>query len=232
LIYVTAEANCPEEHAALNPAPLEESWAIDWWLPRHQKKLQEAGRDTASLLFLGDSITQGWEDSGSKIWNEKYSPLGAFNLGFSGDRTENVLWRIENGELRGLHPDLTILMIGTNNTGHRQDSPQCVKKGVELIVDEITSRLPEAKILILAIFPRGESPDDTLRQINHQINGRIAELEDNNRIFFENINHVFLDDAGILHEEIMPDFLHPNERGYSLWAEAMEPVLQKLLNVK
>jgi lysophospholipase L1-like esterase len=229
IIISTANAQCPVDHIALTPAPLEESWAVDWWLPRHEEKLREAGRDTASLLFLGDSITQGWESSGNKIWTKNYSALGAYNLGFSGDRTENVLWRIENGEMQDLNPKLTILMIGTNNTGHRQDSPQCVAKGIQLIVDKTTHQLPETKLLILAIFPRGETPDDPLRQLNNEINEEIRKLADNQRIFFEDINQTFLDEKGILSEKIMPDFLHPNEVGYSLWAEAMSPIMLKLL---
>lgn len=229
IIFSTANAQCPEDHVALTPAPLEESWAVDWWLPRHEEKLREDGRENADLLFIGDSITQGWESSGSKIWTENYSALGAYNLGFSGDRTENILWRIENGELQDLNPKLTILMIGTNNTGHRQDSPQCVAKGIQLIVDKTTHQLPETKLLILAIFPRGETPDDSLRQLNNEINEEIRKLADNQKIFFEDINHVFLNEKGILSEKIMPDFLHPNELGYSLWDEAMFPIMLKLL---
>lgn len=217
---------------ALTPAPLEKSWAIDWWKTRHQEKLKEDGRESAGLLFIGDSITHGWESAGIKIWNEKYSYISAMNLGFSGDRTENVLWRIESGELDGLRPELTILMIGTNNTGHRQDPPQCTAKGVELIAKKITRQLPETKLLILAIFPRRETPDNSLRKLNNEINEKLKELTDNRRIFFEDINQVFLEENGVLSEEIMPDFLHPNEMGYSLWAEAMSPVLQKLLDIK
>jgi lysophospholipase L1-like esterase len=223
-------SGCPESHLALQPAPLEEEWAIEWWMPRHEAKLEESGRDQARLLFLGDSITQGWETAGKEVWDEYYAPGGAYNLGFSGDRTENVLWRLQHGQADGLDPDLVILMIGTNNTGHRQDSPGCTAMGVRMILDELRERLPESDILLLAIFPREASPNGSLRQLNEEINQRISGFADNRRIYFEDINHVFLDDRGILTEGVMPDMLHPEEYGYRLWAEAMDPILRRILN--
>lgn len=214
---------------ALTPAPLEEEWAIDWWIPRHEAKLEEAGRESARLLFLGDSITQGWEGEGSEVWEEYYAPYGAYNLGFSGDRTENVLWRLEHGEVEGIDPELTVLMIGTNNTGHRQDPPQETALGVERILEELGERLPDTKVLMLAIFPRGAAPDDSLRQLNNDINGRIATLADNEQVYFLDINDAFLDENGNLPLDVMPDSLHPNERGYEIWAEEMNPELNRLL---
>lgn len=215
---------------ALTPAPLEEEWAIEWWIPRHEAKLEEDGRESARLLFLGDSITQGWEEAGVDVWEEYYAPLGAYNLGFSGDRTENVLWRLEHGEVEGINPELAVLMIGTNNTGHRQDPPQETARGVERILEELGRRLPDTKVLMLAIFPRGATPADSLRQLNNEINERISSLADNERVHFLNINEVFLDDEGRLPEEIMPDLLHPNEQGYELWAKEMESTLNRFLD--
>jgi lysophospholipase L1-like esterase len=221
---------CPDDHPALNPAPLEEEWAIAWWIPRHESKLEEPGREQARLLFLGDSITQGWENAGREVWDEHYAPIGAFNLGFSGDRTENVLWRLQHGEVDGLNPELVILMIGTNNTGHRQDPPECTAKGISMILDELNELLPDSKILLLAIFPREASPDGSLRQRNEEINHLIAEFSDDRRVYFENINDAFLMDQGVLTEEVMPDMLHPEEYGYRLWAEAMDPILRRILD--
>lgn len=220
---------CPDTSAALTPAPLQEDWAVEWWIPRHEEKLNADGRQSASLLFLGDSITQGWEESGSEVWQQYYAGYDAFNLGFSGDRTENILWRLENNEVDGMNPDLTVLMIGTNNTGHRQDDPECTTKGIETILNELEQRLPETHILLLAIFPRGENPDDELRQLNHKINSHIQQFGKRDEVTFLNINDTFLDDDGILSEEIMPDHLHPNKYGYQLWAEAMESKIRKLL---
>jgi lysophospholipase L1-like esterase len=222
--------SCPDEHLALTPAPLETEWAIEWWIPRHESKLEEPGREQAKLLFLGDSITQGWEGAGRDVWDEYYEPIGAFNLGFSGDRTENVLWRLQHGEVDGLNPELVILMIGTNNTGHRQDPPECTARGISMILDELKERLPGSQILLLAIFPRESSPDGSLRQLNNQINRLISGFADHERVYFENINEVFLTDQRVLTEEVMPDMLHPEEHGYRLWAKAMEPILSRILN--
>lgn len=224
-----AAQTCPDDALALTPATLQEEWAVEWWEPRHQEKLKEEGREGAKLLFIGNSITHGWENTGKEIWDEYYKAHGAFNLGFSGDRTENVLWRLQHGEVNGIDPELAILMIGTNNTGHRQDSPDCTAKGIEMILDELEKRLPDTEVLLLAIFPREASPDGELRRLNYRINEKIEGLADGERVHFLNINDTFLDENGVLSEEIMPDLLHPNEHGYQLWAEAMEPTLNELL---
>ena len=219
---------CPEDHPALSPAPLQEEWAVEWWKPRHEEKLIDERRETANLLFLGDSITQGWETVGQDVWQKYYGARKSFNLGFSGDRTENVLWRLEHGGVDGMHPELVILSIGTNNTGHRQDSAGCTAKGIEVILDELKDRLPEAEILLLAIFPRGEFSGDELRKRNSEINGRIEKLTDREEVYYLDLNHVFLLENGELPEELMPDYLHPNKEGYRLWAEAMEPMIESL----
>ena len=220
---------CSENHSALKPAPLEESWAIEWWMPRHKEKLKEEGREEADILLVGDSITHGWETTGKDVWNRYFGDFNTYNIGFSGDRTENVLWRFQHGEIDGINPKVAMLMIGTNNTGHRQDDPDCTAKGVKLIVDTMVEKLPDTQILLLAIFPRGASPDDELRVLNEQINQRIERLSDYERVSFLNINHIFLNDEGELPEEIMPDFLHPHEAGYELWAQEIYPHLIGLL---
>ncbi len=220
---------CSENHSALKPAPLEESWAIEWWMPRHEEKLQEERREEADILLVGDSITHGWETTGKDVWNRYFGDFNTYNIGYSGDRTENVLWRFQHGEIDGINPKVAMLMIGTNNTGHRQDDPDCTAKGVKLIVDTMVEKLPDTQILLLAIFPRGASPDDELRVLNEQINQRIERLSDYERVSFLNINHIFLNDEGELPEEIMPDFLHPHEAGYELWAQEIYPHLIGLL---
>jgi beta-glucosidase len=120
-----------------------------------------------------------------------------------------------------------VMMIGTNNTGHRQDPAEQTSAGIEAIVKELKKKMPEAKILLLAIFPRGATADDPLRQLNRQINERIAKLADETQVYFQDIGSVFLDAQGNLSKELMPDLLHPNEKGYQLWAEALEPTLAK-----
>ncbi len=225
-----AQTTCDKNAAALTPAPLEEEWAIDWWIPRHKEVSADETRKTADLLFLGDSITQGWETTGKVVWQEFYAETNPYNLGFSGDRTENLLWRLQNGEVEGMNPDAAVLLIGTNNTGHRQDPPECTARGIEMILNELENRLPDTQILLLAIFPRGETSGDKLRKLNREINTQIEHFSSRKLVTYVDINSVFLDENGELSVEIMPDKLHLSEAGYRLWAEAMAPHLEKILS--
>lgn len=226
----TTYAQCPENSPALTPAPLEEPWAIEWWMPRHNEKLNEEGREKAEILLIGDSITHGWENAGKDVWSESFGDYVTYNIGYSGDRTENVLWRFEHGEIDGINPKVAVLMIGTNNTGHRQDPAECTAEGIRQIVNRINEKLPDTHLLLLAIFPRGETPNHELRILNEEINSRIQNLGGLDRVTFLNLNHHFLTDEGILAEEIMPDMLHPNETGYRIWADALHPYLIELLD--
>ena len=154
------------------------------------------------------------------------------NIGYSGDRTEQVIWRLQHGEVDGISPRLAVIMIGTNNAGHRQDKPEDTAAGVKAILGELRTRLPDMKCLVLAIFPRGEKTDDPLRQLNDATNKILKTLADDQHVFFLDINAEFLDDDGTLPKDLMPDLLHPNEKGYEIWAAAMEPTIQKLLDEK
>ena len=215
-----------------------------WWRNRHDEKLDakkqllDAGKNV-QLVFVGDSITHGWENSGRQLWEERFAPRGAFNIGFSGDRTEHVLWRLgvgdagkENNEIAGLKPKLFVVMIGTNNTGHRKGAPEATAAGIEQIVDRLLEQSPQSKVLLLAVFPRGERADDELRKINDAVNERIAKLGDRDRVEFLDLSDVFLDDDGTLPKSVMPDLLHPNAEGYQLWADAIEGPIARLLGEK
>lgn len=232
-IEKTGQGNitCPDyKTVSVTPSMLNEWWSIDWWLPRHLQKLEEVKtHKNAQVIFIGDSITQGWEKEGVNVWNRNYTKYNAVALGFGGDRTENVLWRLLHGEVDGLNPKVAVLMFGTNNTGHRHEDPKLTAIGIKRDLDELQQRLPNTKILLLAIFPRDEKPDGELRQINNGVNAIISGFADNKKIFFLDINKSFLDDNGILSKSIMPDLLHPNEQGYEIWAKAMQPTLVKLL---
>lgn len=226
-----ANSSCPDYRTvSVKPDMLNESWSIDWWLPRHLQKLEEVKRTPdAQLVFIGDSITQGWEKEGAPVWERYYKQYKAVALGFGGDRTENVLWRLQHGEVDGLRPKVAVLMFGTNNTGHRQEDPALVAAGVKRNIDELRQRLPNTKILLLAIFPRDAKPDGGARRINDQINALLPGLADQQHVFYLDINQAFLDVDGNLSKEIMPDLLHPNQKGYEIWAEAMEAPLLKLM---
>lgn len=226
---------CPDYRTeSVTPAMLNESWAIDWWLPRHAQKLEEkrqliAAGTPPQVVFIGDSITQGWEKEGRPVWERHFASLPGLALGFGGDRTENVLWRLQHGEIDGLAPRAVVLMIGTNNTGHRAENPETTAAGIKRLLDEIRQRLPQAQVLLLAVFPRGEKPDDVLRGINRRVNQLIAGFADGRRVHFLDIGPALLQPDGTLGKDVMPDLLHPNERGYEIWQRAMAPTLQRLL---
>lgn len=228
----TPNASCPDyKTVSVTPDKLNESWAIEWWTPRHEKKLAEAQAlgKSAEVVFIGDSITEGWEKSGAPVWQRYYQPMHGLALGFGGDRTENVLWRLLHGEVDHIAPKVAVLMFGTNNTGHRHEDPKTTAAGIRRNIDELRRRLPDTKILLLAIFPRGEKPDDQLRQLNEKVNAIIAGYADNRHVFYLNINQQFLAADGTLSKDIMPDLLHPNQKGYEIWARAMAPTLNKLM---
>ena len=199
-------ASCPDYRTvSVTPGPQQESWSLDWWMPRHQEKLAEiarrrAAKERTDLVFIGDSITHGWENDGRQVWERLYKPHNALNLGYGGDRTENVLWRLQNGEIDGIEPKVAVLMIGTNNTGLRLEDPALTLAGIKRDIAELKKRLPRTKILLLAIFPREEKPDGTLRQMNEKINQVLPKLADGKKVFFLNINQAFLgaDGAGLV----------------------------------
>ena len=208
-------------------------WAVEWWMPRHQEKLLEKEQmENVDLVFLGDSITHAWEDKGKQVWQQHYAKRNTLNLGFSGDRTEHVLWRLQNGAVAGIDPKLLVLMIGTNNTGHRQDKPEDTALGIRHILAFLKTQLPNTKVLLLAIFPRGASVDDPLRKINADINNIIKDYADGKYVHYLDINHLFLDENGKLSESVMQDLLHPNKDQYQVWANAMEPTITALMDAK
>lgn len=231
----TPTTSCPDwRTVAVTPAKLDEAWSIDWWLPRHRQKLADARRMLAEghspqLIFIGDSITQGWEKEGAPVWQRYYARHHALGLGFGGDRTENVLWRLQNGAVDGLDPKVAVLMVGTNNTGLRGDFPAITAAGIRRNLEELQQRLPRTRILLLAIFPRDAAGGGPLRNTNEAINAILPTLADGNRVVFLNVNRTFLTPDGALSKDIMPDYLHPNEAGYGLWARAMQPELDRLM---
>jgi beta-glucosidase len=176
--------------------------------------------------MIGDSITHWWDKAGKKVWGQYYANRDAVNLAISGDRTEHVLWRLENGNIDGISPKLAVLMIGTNN--HMSSPPKVTARDIRLIVKQLRTKLPKTKVLVLAVFPRGGGDDDGARRINMTVNELIADLGDGKMVYHLNINEAFLDGRRLRHN-LIPDGTHPNEKGYAAWAEAMEPTLAKLL---
>jgi beta-glucosidase len=231
----TPNQTCPDYRTVtVTPEPLNESWSIDWWMPRHEEKLAEIARRKAAgektdLVFIGDSITHHWEKEQPELFKAFYGKYNALDLGYGGDRTENVLWRLQHGEIDGIDPKVAVLMIGTNNTGLRGDAPDLIYAGIKRDIQEIRKHLPHTKLLLLAIFPRGEKADDGQRLNNEKVNAMLPKLADNKHVFFLNMNKAFLAPDGTLSKDIMPDLLHPNAEGYKIWQREMQPTLDKLM---
>lgn len=223
----------PAENTAIIPVP--RTTVPTNWMSLHESFVSRAKAGKIDLLFLGDSITAGWlwGKGGLNIWNKVYAPRHAADFGIGYDRTQNVLWRIEHGELDGIKPKAVVLLIGTNNAGNEDDgkprntTPEIVE-GVTAIVQELRTRLPESKILLFGIFPRGEKNDPIRGQVK-AVNDQLARLDDGKMVKFMDIGSRFLEPDGTLPRTIMPDLLHPNARGYQIWSDAMEGELAAML---
>lgn len=225
----------PEKNSAIKPVPRDERW-----MKRHEGFVELARRGHVDVLFLGDSITDFWRNSnpargGRAVWDRDFAALSAANFGISADRTQHVLWRLTHGELDEISPKVVVLLIGTNNTGFERDNrtprntPPEAAEGVCAIVRLLRAKLPRSKILLLAVFPRGEKPADPQRTQGREINARIARLADGSRVRFLDLGPKFLAPDGTLPKEIMPDFLHPSEKGYEIWAAAIKDPLEQML---
>lgn len=199
----------------------------EWWQQRHQQKLVEreqckSRHNAVDLLFLGDSITHAWEVEGEAAWLHYYAHQNCLNLGYAGDCTEHLLWRLQNGEIDGLRVKRVVLLIGTNNAGHRLDPPQEIAAGVEAILDFLTHSLPNTPIVLMAIFPRSRNLLKPMRQRIDASNKLLKNLAQKRQLIWLDINQHFLSDKGVLDESVMPDLLHPNAAQYWIWAEQLK----------
>jgi beta-glucosidase len=178
------------------------------------------------LIFIGDSITHGWENNGKEIWEEYYAQRNAVNLGTGWDQTQHVLWRLEQGNIDGISPKAAVLMIGTNNV--HSNTAEEIADGIIAICARLRKELPRTKILLLAIFPYGAGPSPG-REKNARASEIASQIADGKMIYFLDINDNFLTEDDMLIQELMPDLLHPSPQGYQVWAQAMEPKLAELL---
>jgi len=204
------------------------------FVKRHEGFLARAKAGPIGLLFLGDSITDNWSKA-PHIWEHYYGKFEPANFGIGGDTTQNVIWRIENGELDGIHPKVVVLMLGTNNSASH--TAEEIFAADKKIVEMIRAKVPETKVLLLAIFPRGPrkntngstDPWEKRMDVINATNAKLATLDDRQTVRFLDINEKFLGQDGKIPFSIMPEQLHPNAAGYELWAEAMQPLLTEMM---
>ena len=195
-----------------------------------QKAFLERAKDKdIQIVFLGDSITESWQRRGKAVWEEHYAKHNAANFGVSGEHTEHTLGHIAGGILNGLHPKVVVLLIGTENIGHIPDErPWWTADGVKKIVKTVHERLPETKVLLLGVFPR-EKKDSRHRKQITEINTVISKLDDGSKTRFLDLTPKFTDANGGIPKDIMPDGLHPSAKGYQIWADAMQPLLDDMM---
>jgi lysophospholipase L1-like esterase len=219
------------EHSAVKPVQKDPK--------RHEKFVEIAKRGNVDVLFLGDSITDAWggeghnpKAAGHEAFEKEFLPLKAANFGIGGDRTQHVLWRLQNGELEGIQPKVVMLMIGTNNSNRNDNTAEEIADGITAIVKEIHKRSPATRVLLLGVFPRGEKPNKQRDKIK-EVNTIISKLDDGGKtVKYLDIGSKFVQEDGTISKAIMPDFLHLSPKGYQIWADAVKGPIHELLGKK
>ncbi len=201
------------------------------FVAKHQANLEVAKQGDANLLFMGDSITDFWRNpegayAGKPVLDKYFGQWKVANFGIAGDTTQGVLYRLLDGEGKGFNPKAVMLMIGTNNTG--RNSAAEIAEGIGAIVLELQRDFPNAKILLLGVFPRGRG-NDPVRGTIAEINRTISRLHDGNRVHYLDIGAGFLDADGNIPQDVMSDGLHPTTKGYEIWAKAVIGPLTTLM---
>jgi lysophospholipase L1-like esterase len=223
-----AQTNTPTESAknsAIVPVPRTGSSTNRQDLVLRRAKEAPGNYD---VEFIGDSITEGWEGAGKNIWKAFYGQRKAINFGGGGDRTQHVLWRFDNGQLDGIKAKVAVVMIGTNNSNNKDNTEAEILEGVTAIVQQIRTRQPDTKIILLGIFPRGQTFSAQRGKIL-QVNEALAKLDDGINIFYIDFGPQLIEADGSIAKSMMRDYLHPGEAGYKIWANAIEPKLKELL---
>ncbi|MBQ3289049.1 MAG: hypothetical protein IJH50_06525 [Kiritimatiellae bacterium] len=207
----------------------------NWWDTRCLEKrneIVENGGAEYDIVMVGDSITHRWEREGGEgreLFAKLKETYRVLNLGYGGDQTQHVIWRMENGELEGYKAKLFTLMIGTNNSHHDKHSPpEGVAAGIKRIIDIIREKHPESKIVLMPIFPCRATADDPIRVKNEKINALIKPYADGETVLWLDFNDKFFNAEGKLTKEVMNDLLHPNEKGYQIWLDAILPTFRKV----
>lgn len=213
-----------------NPAIVPAHRNNDWTM-RYLAINDRVRQGNADLIFIGDSITQGWEGSGKEVWQKYYGSRRAANIGISGDQTQHVLWRLEHGNIDGISPKVAVIMIGTNNSNADEYTAQEIGDGIIAVCNKVREKLPKTKILLLAIFPRGQTLSAQRDKIA-KASEIASKIADGKMIHYLDIGEKFIQQDKSISADIMPDYLHLSPKGYQIWAEAIEPKLVELMGEK
>ena len=226
ILSTVITAVAAEKHSAVVPAHRH-----SWWTLRHWAVNERVRQGDVDMIFIGDSITHSWENNGKEVWQKYYGHRKAVNLGFSGDRTQHVLWRLDNGNIDGISPKVAVIMIGTNNSNGNDNTAEEIADGIIAICKKLRAKLPKTEILLLAVFPRAEKPCPQREKIA-KANKIASKIADGKMIHYLDIGPKFLQPDKSISKEIMPDFLHLTPKGYQIWAESIEPTIAKLMGEK
>ena len=233
--HAATAAELAKEH----PSTTAQVRLASWWFDRHAEKIAEIERSNnpkderkIELLMVGDSITNNFDKKGpgEAVWKKHFIPLNALNLGFGGDRTNHVLWRLKHLPMIKPAPLAASLMIGTNNICWGSDKPKQAAEGIQEITRKLNALYPKMKILVLGVFPRREQLDHPHRKQIIELNSYLPDLlKDIPNVSFMDIGSEFLDEKGFLSREMMPDTTHPSEKGHEIWAQAITPKLKEMM---
>ncbi len=228
LSRLSVERMPPAEHTPPTVVPTRREPAA---VAAHRRMCREAAERQPAVIFYGDSITAGWSHRGKTVWEECIVSLDAMNFGIGGDRVEHVLWRVQNSGLgTDFRPRLIVLLIGVNNL-FRINSVLDIAEGMQKLVHTIRDRSPDSRLLILGVFPSGQSPDIGRRDFTRQLNERYAELADGETVFFFDFGDRFLEPDGSLRKGVTVDGTHPSEKGYRIWARNVVPKIREILSL-
>jgi len=229
-VSVSAMSTCPAQQDAKGPAITPQPRAEDWWVQRHAEKVAAMNKGGIDLLMIGDSITHNWDSVGADVWKKHFEPRKAINLGFGGDRTNHVLWRLDHLPKLKTAPKAAVVLIGTNNICWGSDTPRQAALGVQAVARKVHETYPQTKVMVLGVFPRRRDKSHAHRQQINELNSYLpALLRDLDNVTFKDIGGAFLDDKGRLSAEMMPDTTHPSAKAHEIWAAAIAPELDEMM---
>ncbi|MES2455618.1 MAG: GDSL-type esterase/lipase family protein [Bacteroidota bacterium] len=239
---IALHAQSQSTNTAIIPVPKLENDSYNWW-DRHNKVMSIKDSINPEIVLIGNSITHFWggqpqivdndgrprTPNGPKAWDSVFSKYRVLNLGFGWDRTQNALWRLDHGEMDGLHPRTVVIDIGTNNTSQTENAPMNtpaeIVEGIQAVCQRVKAKTPKARIILMAIFPREKEPDHPRRLIIIEINKLLKVYAAKNKLTLLDIGPKMLAADGTFLPGIMLDYTHPSDLGYQIWADALRPLL-------